>query len=121
MTERLSRTSADFGNPPWGAYYDHLYPPRLVAEFSRWWMATASVDIARRLWAQRERLRLDGDCDTTMGVVLDAVPEFAYPACLRCAWLGSAAPMELDGWLQRAGAESEKHAHLAHVEKSEHG
>lgn len=121
MTDQQSQTSADFGNPPWGSYYDRLYPQRTVAEFGRWWMATASVDRVRRLWAQREQLRTDWDSDTAEGVVLDAVPQIAFPACLRCAWLGSATPMGMDAWRQRVLAESVEHACRVHDEKSEHG
>lgn len=103
---------ADFGDPPWGVYYDTLYPPRLVDEFGRFWMASAIVDIVRRLWEQREALRVELSGDPlARGVVLDAVRSIAHGACVRCLWIDRPGfSMDDAGW--RVAAE---HAASEHV------
>ena len=82
----------------WGPYWDVMFPPTQVTGFINWKRGSTGVNIARRFWEQREYLRgayeavFGSDPDAWPsrhpGVVLDAVPEGRYGACLRCQWLG---------------------------------
>ena len=75
-------------------------------------MATAAVDVVRRLWEQREafRVELSGD-PRARGIVLDAVPSIARVACARCLWIDRLGfSMDDAGW--RVAAE---HAASEHV------
>jgi len=82
----------------WGAYWDALFPPMLVSGWEDWKRGSTGVNVARRLWDQREHLRrayesVHGPDPASWptrhpGVVLDAVPTVVYAACLGCQWLG---------------------------------
>ncbi len=71
-------------------------PPALVKNWVDWKRGSTGVNIARRLWDQREHLRRTYEsvhgADASRwpsqhpGVVLDAVPSTAYAACLGCQW-----------------------------------
>lgn len=80
----------------WGPYWDALFKPARVTAWIDWKRATTGVNVARRLWDQREYLRrvyesvFGSDPDAWPsrhpGVVLDAVPWVSHAACLGCQW-----------------------------------
>jgi len=84
----------------WGPYWDGLFPPDLVTPWINFKRGSTGVNVARRLWDQREYLRrsyelVHGSDPTAWpsqhpGVVLDAVLWMAHPACLRCHWFDTA-------------------------------
>ena len=71
-------------------------PPHLVTPWINFKRGSTGVNVARRLWDQREYLRhtyesVHGSDPAAWpsqhpGVVLDAVLWMAHPACLRCRW-----------------------------------
>jgi len=83
----------------WGPYWDALFPPRRVRAWINWKAMSTGVNIARRLWDQREYLRRTyesvhgtdpaGWPSQHPGVVLDEVLWMAHAACLRCHWFDS--------------------------------
>ena len=88
------------GANTWGPYWDALFPPDLVTPWINFKRLSSGVNIARRLWDQREYLRrtyesVHGNDPAAWpsqhpGVVLDAVLWMAHPACLRCQWFDAA-------------------------------
>lgn len=90
--------SAGYENS-WGPYWDAMFGPAMVTGWINWKRGSTGVNIARRLWTQRESLRhayvSTHGWDPTAwpvqhpGVVLDAVLWMAHPACLRCQWFGN--------------------------------
>ena len=84
----------------WGPYWDGLFPPQLVTPWINFKRGSTGVNVARRLWDQREYLRhryelVHGSDPAAWpsqhpGVVLDAVLWMAHPACLRCHWFDTA-------------------------------
>ena len=91
------RPSRQFGGDnTWGAYWNALFPPRLVTPWIDFKRMSTGVNVARRLWDQREYLRRtyeavygtdpEGWPSQHPGVVLDEVLWIAHPACLRCRW-----------------------------------
>lgn len=82
---------------PWGAYWNALFPPRLVTPWIDFKRTSSGLNIACRLWDQREYLRRtyeavygtdpEGWPSQHPGVVLDEVLWVAHPAWLRCRWL----------------------------------
>jgi hypothetical protein len=84
------------GAGTWGAYWDGLFPPRLVTPWINFKRLSSGVNVARRLWDQREDLRcayesVHGNDSATWpdrhpGIVLDAVQWIAHAACLGCNW-----------------------------------
>lgn len=84
------------GANTWGPYWDALFPPRLVTPWINWKRTSSGVNVARRLWDQREYFRhtyeLVHGTDPAEwpsqhpGVVLDEVLWVAHAACLRCQW-----------------------------------
>ncbi len=93
MTDRgghlMPSTRAPAGEEDtWGPYWDALFPPRLVTSWINWKRMSNGVNVARRLWDQREYLR--GTCEPSMaptGVVThnSAIAAVAY----RVVWLHS--------------------------------
>ncbi len=88
---------------PWDPYWNALCAPRRVPKWSDTKRMSIGVDIARRLWAQREYLRRtyeyvhgadpDGWPSQHPGVVVeDEVLSVAHAACLRCQWLDAEGP-----------------------------
>ncbi len=85
------------GANTWGPYWDALFPPSMVSawiNFKRW---SSGVNVARRLWDQREHLRggyqaVHGNDPAAWpsqhpGVVLDAVLWMAHAhACAATGW-----------------------------------
>jgi hypothetical protein len=84
------------GREGWGPYFGAMLPPQRVTPWINFKRMSTGVNIARRLWAQRENLRHEYEAihgiDRAQwpvqhpGVVLDAVEWMAHPACLTCQW-----------------------------------
>jgi hypothetical protein len=77
----------------WRAYHESMFSPgRLVTPWTRFEVMSTGVNVARRLWDQREELReayevehgSDQDCwpHRHAGIVLTAVPSIAHAVCL---------------------------------------
>jgi len=97
MSERKPSTLWSGGrSTTWGAYWDALFPPAMVTGWDDWKRGSTGVNVARRLWDQREYLRRTYESvygpdpsrwpSRHPGVVLDAVPIYSYAACLGCQW-----------------------------------
>lgn len=81
---------------PWGPYWNALFPPALVTEWLDFKRRSSGLNVARRLWDQREYLRRTyesvygtdpaGWPSQHPAVVLDEVRWIAHAACLRCHW-----------------------------------
>lgn len=81
----------------WGPYWEVLFPPRQVSAWIDWKRGSTGVNIARRLWNEREYHRRTyesvfgndpaGWPSRHPGVVLAASATSGYPACLGCQWL----------------------------------
>ena len=107
----------NLGKEPWGRYFNVLHPPRLVRDFILWKRSSSGVQIAERLWGQREQLRKASAhasdahaAGAHIGAVLDAVPKVAYAACLTCHWLDpSGVSMEQPNWRALAAAVARVH------------
>lgn len=79
-----------------GTYWNALFPPRLVTPWIDFKRNSTGVNIARRLWNQREYLRSTYETvhgvdperwpSRHPGVVLDEVLWIAHAACLGCRW-----------------------------------
>ncbi len=95
---RPSQRWSEGHSDTWGPYWDRLFPPTTCTAWIDFKRGSSGVNVARRFWAQREYLRrayeavYGPDPDTWPsrhpGVVLDAVPEGRYGACLSCQWFG---------------------------------
>lgn len=76
----------------WGPYWDVMFPPAMVTEFEDWKRCGTGVNFARKLWAERERLRAeyeavhgaDPDNWPTPHPTVE-LPDGAF-GCLRCHW-----------------------------------
>ena len=108
------------GANTWGPYWDALFPPRLVTPWINWKRTSSGVNVARRLWDQREYFRhtyeLVHGTDPAEwpsqhpGVVLDEVLWVAHAACLRCHWFDPTGhSMERPDELQKAIALARRH------------
>jgi hypothetical protein len=105
----------------WRAYHQSMFPPgRLVTPWIRFKVMSTGVNIARRLWDQREELRAayevehgsdqDGWPHRHPGIVLTAVPSTAHGACLGCEWFDAAGhSMRHSDWLERASVWPHRH------------
>ena len=111
----------------WRAYHKALFPPgRLVTPWIRFKVMSTGVNVAQRLWDQREELReayevehgsdQDGWPYRHPGVVIDAVLWIAQTACLGCQWIDmpgtsmrDAALHEAPGWREAAAAVARDH------------
>jgi len=80
----------------WGPYHLALFPPHKVTPWIRFKTMSTVVNIARRLWNERETRRLEyeavhGDDSEAWpvrhpGIVLESAGS-AHAACLGCQWL----------------------------------
>jgi hypothetical protein len=80
----------------WGPYFQALFPPGRVTAWDNFKRMSTGVNIARRLWDQREEMLQEYEAlhgthhaqwpTQHPGVVLDAVQWVAHPACLACHW-----------------------------------
>ena len=81
----------------WGPYFEAEFPPARVTAWINFKRRSTGVNIVRRRWDQREKLRQQHEAihgpDPALwphrhpGVVLDAVQWVAQPACLGCQWI----------------------------------
>lgn len=89
------KPSTQFGTAnPWGPYWNALFPSSLVTPWIDFKRRSTGLNVARRLWDQREYRRRtyesihgsDPECWPSQhpGVVLDEVLWTAHAACLRC-------------------------------------
>lgn len=79
-----------------GPYFQAMFPPRRVTPWINFKRMSTGVNIARRLWDQREGLRQEYEAlhgtnhaqwpTQHPGIVLDAVRWVAHPACLFDRW-----------------------------------
>ena len=92
-----TRWSAGHSNT-WGPYWDRMFKPAEVTGWINWKRGSTGVNIARRLWDQREYFRrayesvygTDPEAWPSRhpGVILDAVRYGTDGACLGCQWFG---------------------------------
>jgi hypothetical protein len=93
----------------WRAYHESMFPPgRLVTPWIRFKVMSTGVNVARRLWDQREELReayevehgsdQDGWPDRHPGIVIDAVQFVAH-----AAWAASGSTSPAPRWRNPAG------------------
>ena len=112
--------STQFGDHEWGAYFNTMFPPRLVTPWIHFKMNSTGLNVARRYWDQREVLRLEYEAvhgsDPTSwptrhpGVVLDAVEWMGHAACLGCQWFHARGfYMREIGWYEAALARARLH------------
>jgi hypothetical protein len=98
-----------------------LFPPGgLVTPWIRFKVMSTGVNIARRLWDQREELReayevehgseQDGWPHRHPGIVIDAVQWVAHAACLGCQWIDQpGTSMSDEGWREASAAVARRH------------
>jgi hypothetical protein len=114
--------SVDAPGSGWQEYHAALFTPAVVRAFIKWKRHSSGAGIARRLWAQREQVRRAhpstdassaADAATAgahTAVVLDAVPQVAYAACLACTWLDpDGVPMRGENWRAQAAQLAREH------------
>ena len=110
---RESTPSTSLG---WRAYHQAMFPPGgLVTPWIRFKVMSTGVNVARRLWDQREELReayeVEHGSDPENwphrhpGIVIDAVQFVAHAACLGCQWLDQpGTSMSEAGWREASAA-----------------
>jgi hypothetical protein len=110
----------------WRAYHKAMFPPGWpVTAWIRFKVMSTGVNIARRLWDQREELRAAYEAEHGSdpenwphrhpGIVIDAVHFVAHAACLGCQWIDQpGTSMEEPGWREASAA-------VARCHESSHG
>lgn len=104
----------------WGHYYEAFFQPQRVTPWIKFKRMTTGVNIARRLWDEREAMRLDYEAihgedpeewpARHPGVVLESARWVAHPACLGCQWLATAgSSMKLANWRDLATEIARQH------------
>lgn len=104
----------------WGPYHQVLFRPREVTPWVRFKTMTTGVNMARRLWDEREHRRVEyeaahGDDPEKWpvrhsGVVLESVQWIAHAACLGCQWLDPrGTSMRVEGWRATAADAAREH------------
>jgi len=103
----------------WGPYFEAMFPPRPVTAWINFKRMSAGVNIARRLWDQREEMRDEYEAfhgtnhaqwpAQHPGIVLDAVQWVAHPACLACHWFHQGVAMQKADWQDRAAELALRH------------
>jgi hypothetical protein len=105
----------------WRAYHESMCPPGgLVTLWIRFKVMSTGVNVARRLWDQREELRAAYEAEHGSdpenwphrhpGIVIDAVQFVAHTACLGCQWIDQpGSSMEETGWREAAAAVARRH------------
>jgi len=97
----------------WRAYHRSIFPPgRLVTPWIRFKVMSTGVNVARRLWDQREELRETYEVEHGSdqddwphrhpGIVIDAVQFVAHAACLGCQWIDQPGT-SMEEWRNPAG------------------
>jgi hypothetical protein len=114
------KMSPQLGRYLWGPYFNALFPPRLVTPWIHFKIGSSGMNVARRLWDQREDLRGEYEefhgADRSSwptrhpGVVLDTVKWIAHAACLGCYWFQKPGEYMKEGdWRDRALREAAIH------------
>ena len=105
----------------WRAYHRAMFPPGgLVTPWVRFKKTSTGVNVAPRLWDQREDLReayetVHGSDPAKWptrhpGIVIDAVQWVAHAACLGCQWIDVPGTSISDaGWREAAAAVARRH------------
>ena len=104
----------------WGPYHQVLFRPREVTPWVRYKIMTTGVNVARRLWDEREQKRVEyeaahGDDPEEWpvrhpGVVLESVQWMAHAACLGCQWLAPrGTSTRVEGWRATAADVAREH------------
>lgn len=104
----------------WGPYHSVLFPPRKTTPWIRYKIMTTGLNIAKRLWDEREARRrayesVHGDDPAHWptrhpAVVLESVEWTAHAGCLGCQWLDrEGVYMKVDGWHAEATKNAEQH------------
>lgn len=103
----------------WGPYFQALFPPGRVTAWANFKRKSTGVNVARRLWGQREEMRqayeaLHGTNRAQWptqhpGIVLDAVQWVAHPACLGCHWFHRGVSMKEADWKDHAAELALRH------------
>jgi hypothetical protein len=103
----------------WGPYFESMFPPRPVTAWINFKRMGTGVNIARRLWDQREGLRQEYEAlhgtnhahwpTDHPGIVLDAVQWVAHPACLACHWFHHGVSMRDADWRSHAAELALRH------------
>jgi hypothetical protein len=96
----------------WGPYYSLMFPPKRVTPWIKFKRASTGVNVVRRLWNERENLRLEYEAihgtdpgewpARHPGVVLETVKWVAHPACLGCQWFRRGVSMRDLDWRESA-------------------
>jgi hypothetical protein len=124
------KMSPQLGRYLWGPYFNALFPSRLVTQWIYFKIGSSGMNVARRLWDQREDLRREYEVvhgtDRASwpvrhpGVVLDCVKWIAHPACLGCYWFHKQGPyMREEGWHDRALRQATSHQESGGTEHDE--
>jgi hypothetical protein len=124
---KMSMSAPASSAATWGPYFNAEFgPSHRVREWISWKISSTGVNIARRHWDQREELRAAYEAvhgtdphrwpNRHPGIVIDAVPWIAHPACLGCQWIDmpgtsmrDAALREAPGWREAATAVAQRH------------
>lgn len=104
----------------WGPYHQALFRPHQVTEWIRFKIMSSGVNVARRLWDEREALRADYETEHGVdparwpvrhpGIVLESVQWVAHAACLGCQWFDRAGTsMRTDDWRATAAEVALRH------------
>ena len=104
----------------WGPYHRALFRPHEVTPWIRFKIMTSGVNVARRLWDEREALRVDyeaihgGDPEEWPvrhpGIVLESVQWIAHAACLGCQWFDrDGTSMQKQDWRIAAAEAASEH------------
>jgi hypothetical protein len=105
----------------WRAYHKSFFPPGgLVTPWIRFKVMSTGVNVARRLWDQREELREAYEVEHGSdqddwphrhpGIVIDAVQWVAHAACLGGQWIDVPGTSMSDaGWREAARRSSAHH------------
>ena len=99
---------------------EHLSSWRLVTPWIRFKVMNTGVNVARRLWDQREELREAYEAEHGSdpenwphrhpGIVIDAVQFVAHGACLGCQWFDVRGHwMGHSDWFERASVWPHQH------------
>jgi hypothetical protein len=103
------------------AYHKSFFPPGgLVTPWIRFKVMSTGVNVARRLWDQREELREAYEVEHGSdqddwphrhpGIVIDPVQWVAHAACLGCQWIDVRGhSMHHSDWFQRASIWPQRH------------
>ncbi len=114
-----SWTPGRSGDSSWGPYHQVLFRPHKVTPWIRFKIMSSGVNIARRLWDEREALRVaheavhgddrEGWPVRHPGIVLESVQWMAHAACLGCQWLYRDGTYMKENWRITAAEVASRH------------